>query len=92
MLFNLISCPPNVLFQIFLEEKFPANKVDEQGRSRLSKTNTLKKLVCDQTVSATVNTAGYIAALAAFKGRDASGIVEEMQRVRTRDVIKDCAF
>ena len=82
-MWTLISCPPNVFFQIFLEEKFPANKQDPKNPSRtaLSKTNTAKKFCLDQTISATINTAGYIAALAAYRGKDTNGIINEVSQV-----------
>lgn len=83
---TLISCPPNILWQIYLEEKYPANKADPQQQSgkRLSKTNTTKKFLLDQLVGATLNTVGYIAALAAFRGKDGAGIVDEVQNVCTQ--------
>lgn len=70
-----------MLWQIYLEESFPANKLDGQGRKRLSKTNTLKKFVADQTVGATLNTVGYLAALAAYRGKNMAGIIGEVERV-----------
>lgn len=82
VIFSLISCPPNVLFQIQLEEAFPADKIDAQGRKRLSKSNTAKKFLLDQTVSATFNTVAYIAAIAAFRGKDGGEILHQIQTVR----------
>jgi hypothetical protein len=81
VIFNLITCPPNVLWQIHLEDKFPANKVDGQGRQRLDKANTLKKLLLDQTISATANTVAYISAVSAFQGRNTAGMVEDVRVV-----------
>jgi len=92
---TLVSCPPNILWQIYLEQTYPANKVDPRaqgvgqgkpqaggpGRQRLSKTNTTKKFLLDQSIGATANTVGYIAALAAFRGRDGAGILGDVQKV-----------
>ncbi|KAK5942195.1 hypothetical protein PMZ80_006150 [Knufia obscura] len=93
---TLISCPPNILWQVYLEEKYPANKVDPRaqgvgqgspqaggaGKKRLSKTNTTKKFLLDQSIGAVANTVGYIAALAAFRGHNGAGIVGQVQKVR----------
>lgn len=92
---TLVSCPPNILWQVYLEEKYPANKPSPEaqgvgqgkpqaggaGKTRLSKTNTTKKFLLDQTFGATANTVGYIAALAAFRGKNGAGLLEEVQRV-----------
>lgn len=82
---TLVSCPPNIIFQTFLEEKFPANKINPQQpeQKTLDKTNTAKKLCLDQTICATLNTVGYIAALAAYRGKDGAGVIKEVQKVRT---------
>ncbi|KAK5081468.1 hypothetical protein LTR70_008539 [Exophiala xenobiotica] len=91
---TLVSCPPNILWQIYLEQTYPANKIDPRaqgvgqgkpqaggpGRQRLSKTNTTKKFLLDQSIGATANTVGYIAALAAFRGRDSAGILGDVQK------------
>lgn len=90
-----MSSPPNTLWQIFLENHYPsygnssttdATKGEkDQGRidpeQKLDKTNTLIKLVLDQTISASLNTAAYIAAVAAFKGNDLVGVAKEVQKV-----------
>ena len=81
MLFNLLSCPPNVLWQEYLEEQFPAYTTDFDGKKRLSKTNTAKKFALDQTLGATVNTLLFIAVMSAFKGKDGKAIIRDCQRV-----------
>lgn len=81
MLFNFLSCPPNVLWQEYLEEQFPAYTADFDGKKRLSKTNTAKKFVLDQTLGATVNTLLFIAVMSAFKGKDGKAIIRDCQRV-----------
>lgn len=79
---TVVSCPPNILFQSFLEEKFPAKKDDPEqpGRKMLDKSNTVKKFFLDQTISATLNTVGYIAAIAAYRGKDTASIIDEVRR------------
>jgi len=80
VLFNFLSCPPNVLWQEYLEEQFPAYTADFDGKKRLSKTNTAKKFVLDQTLGATVNTLLFIAVMSAFKGKDGKAIIRDCQR------------
>lgn len=79
---TIVSCPPNILWQIFLEEKYPASRHDlKTGEKSLSKENTIKKFLMDQTFGATANTIGYIAALAAWRGKDTPAITAEVQKV-----------
>ncbi|KAH7175547.1 hypothetical protein EDB81DRAFT_10219 [Dactylonectria macrodidyma] len=74
LLFNLISTPPNYLWQDFLESTFPSNPApphpkksdDPPAPPKLSIRNTLIKLFLDQTVGATLNTllfSNYVHAL-----------------------------
>ncbi|CAM1502270.1 Fc.00g042540.m01.CDS01 [Cosmosporella sp. VM-42] len=64
LLFNLISTPPNFLWQDFLESAFPAypqpphpKKTDEKSPPpQLSIRNTLIKFLLDQTIGAILNT------------------------------------
>ncbi|KAK5083164.1 hypothetical protein LTR05_007048 [Lithohypha guttulata] len=78
---TLISCPPNISWQVFLERKFPGQQMDpkKQGRRSLNKTNTVKKFLLDQIFGATANTVGYIAALAYFRGKNSAGIMNQVQ-------------
>ncbi|KAK5991016.1 hypothetical protein PT974_09292 [Cladobotryum mycophilum] len=75
LVFIIVSTPPNFKWQEFLESSFPAHpeppkpkKADEKKPSKdskpapqapLSKSNTLIKIVLDQTLAATVNTLLY---------------------------------
>lgn len=72
------------MWQVFLEQSYPGSKPDPQqlGKKKLDKVNTLKKFLLDQSIGAVANTVGYIAALAAFRGKDGAGIIEEVQKVR----------
>lgn len=84
LVWTLVSCPPNILWQIFLEEKFPASKYDvKTGEKGLSKGNTVKKFLMDQSFGATANTVGYIAALAAWRGKDFAAVSAQVQQVRS---------
>ncbi|KAF2847712.1 integral membrane protein-like protein [Plenodomus tracheiphilus IPT5] len=74
-LFSVLSNPPNIFWQSFLEDQFPTNvrastspsaaeKQAEQPnptRTTLSKTNVLIKFLLDQTLGALVNTLMFIA-------------------------------
>jgi len=83
VIFALLSCPPNFLWQEFLEEKFPGYVIEADGQ-RLNKLNTAKKFVLDQTIGAAVNTILFVAAMGTFKGKDGTTITRECRRVRTR--------
>ncbi|KAH9875134.1 hypothetical protein J1614_004624, partial [Plenodomus biglobosus] len=74
-LFSILSNPPNILWQGFLEDQFPTNvrkstrpssaekekKPDPSAQTTLSKTNVLIKFLLDQTIGAVVNTLMFIA-------------------------------
>lgn len=82
LVWTLVSCPPNILWQIYLEERFPGSKRNvKTGEKSLSKGNTIKKFLMDQSFGATANTVGYIAALAAWRGNDSAAITAEIQKV-----------
>lgn len=82
VIFTLISCPPNILWQDFLEQKFPGYTYHAAtGEKYLDKGNTARKLLFDQTLSAFVNTVAFVAAMAAFKGKGLRGIQREVERV-----------
>ncbi|KAK5061360.1 hypothetical protein LTR84_007902 [Exophiala bonariae] len=81
VIFTLISCPPNILWQEFLEQKFPGYTYHAAtGEKILDKGNTARKLLFDQTLSAFVNTVAFVAAMAAFKGKGLRGIQREVER------------
>jgi protein Mpv17 len=80
VIFTLLSCPPNFAFQAYLEEKFPGYTLGIDGTRSLSKQNTARKLLLDQTLAAAINTFAFIAAMAAFKGKDRNTIMRECRR------------
>jgi hypothetical protein len=75
-IFSIISNPPNILWQTFLEDQFPTNvpaaapkasdekKPAAATKTQTSKTNVLVKFVLDQTVGALVNTLMFLAYMA----------------------------
>lgn len=81
VLFAFLSCPPNFLWQEYLEEQFPGYVMDADGQRKLHKTNTIKKLILDQTLGAAVNTLLFIAVMAAFQGKDGKAILRDCRRV-----------
>ncbi|KIV90906.1 hypothetical protein PV10_05508 [Exophiala mesophila] len=81
VLFTIISCPPNILWQDFLEDKFPGYTYDvSTGTKSLDKANTARKFLFDQTLAAFINTLAFVGAMAAFKGKSLHGIQRELER------------
>jgi protein Mpv17 len=82
----LISCPPNILWQEYLEYKFPgetlapSSATDTIYEKHLDIPNTLRKFLFDQTLGAFVNTMAFVAAMAAFKGRGAQYVQREVEK------------
>ncbi|CBX93181.1 similar to integral membrane protein [Plenodomus lingam JN3] len=73
-LFSVLSNPPNIIWQGFLEDQFPTNvrtpaqpssaqkgKKPDANQTTLSKRNVLIKFLLDQTIGALVNTLMFIA-------------------------------
>ncbi|KAF2136568.1 uncharacterized protein K452DRAFT_211701, partial [Aplosporella prunicola CBS 121167] len=91
VLFTALSTPPNIVWQEYLEEKFPGQKrapaapnnektangvvKDKPQNDALDWGNVVKKLMLDQTVGAVVNTVLFIAGMQALNG----GGSEEIQ-------------
>ena len=81
VVYSLLATPPNILWQEYLEEAFPANVVDEKGIRKLHKVNTAVKFVLDQTLGAIINSYLFIAGIGALKGKGTSTILADCQRV-----------
>lgn len=69
--FSVISNPPNILWQTFIEDMFPSNVPAAQPekqlkdkpqptQTRTSKRNVLAKFLLDQTIGAAVNTLMFL--------------------------------
>jgi hypothetical protein len=81
-MFTIISCPPNILWQDFLEDRFPAYTYSATSFDKvLSRRNTAHKLLFDQTLCAFVNTVAFVAAMAAFKGKNMKSVRRDVERV-----------
>jgi len=93
VIFTLLNCPPNFLWQEYLEQRFPGYT----GPSTLAKGektvvvkrnldvgNTIKKLALDQTVGATVNTVLFTAVIGALKGLGGGDIVDAIKQVSSK--------
>lgn len=74
-MFSIISTPPNIVWQTFLEDRFPTNisstapkTADEKPvtptKTQISKANILIKFLLDQTIGAIVNTLMFLAYMA----------------------------
>ena len=79
--FTLLTCPPNFLWQEFLEDKFPGQTIQADGARSLDKFNTAKKFALDQTIGALINTVIFVGTFAALKGKDGPGIQRDVRRV-----------
>ncbi|KAK5374828.1 hypothetical protein LTR20_001119 [Exophiala xenobiotica] len=81
VMFTIISCPPNILWQDFLEDRFPAYTYSATSSDKvLSRRNTAHKLLFDQTLCAFVNTVAFVAAMAAFKGKNMKSVRRDVER------------
>ncbi|KAI1617676.1 hypothetical protein EDD37DRAFT_230123 [Exophiala viscosa] len=81
VIFTILSCPPNILWQDFLEEKFPGYTYSTTTSERvLDRPNTARKLLFDQTLGAFVNTIAFVAGMAAFKGKTAVAVRRDVER------------
>ncbi|KAJ4297813.1 hypothetical protein N0V90_005709 [Kalmusia sp. IMI 367209] len=69
--FSIISNPPNIVWQTFLEDVFPSNVPASPSETQLkdkpkpvqtrtSKRNTLAKFILDQTIGAVLNTLMFL--------------------------------
>ena len=81
VVFSLLATPPNILWQEYLEERFPANVGDGKGNKKLHKANTAVKFVLDQTLGAVLNSYLFIAGIGVLKGKDTTSILADCQRV-----------
>ena len=88
VVFTLFTCPPNFLWQEFLEEKFPGQRIQPDGSKQLDVPNTARKFFLDQTLGAVVNTAIFIGTFAALKGKDGPSIQRDIRRVRDRCLLR----
>ena len=82
IIYQLLATPPNVLWQGFLEDRFPAYFVDLNGDKRLRKGNTAVKFSLDQTLGAVVNSLLFIAGIGTLKGKDRVTVLRDCQTVR----------
>jgi hypothetical protein len=78
----MISNPPNILWQTFLEDVFPSNVPaelsekqlkDKPVQTRTSKRNLLAKFTLDQTIGAVVNTLLFLVYMAYVNNAGAKG-------------------
>jgi hypothetical protein len=104
-LFSIISNPPNIIWQTFLEDQFPTNvpttntsvtdkKSTRRPETQTSKRNILIKFMLDQTIGALVNTLMFLAYMAyvnaSQQGKpDAWGAVVKDCRDKTWPMMKD---
>lgn len=96
-LFSVLSTPPNIVWQGYLEDQFPTNvpsaappsekpgSKPDPTKTSLSKTNVLIKFLLDQTIGAVVNTLMFLSYMAYVNAQGKPG-------VNAMDVVtSDCA-
>lgn len=96
ILFSILNTPPNYMWQLWLEDNFPANpkkkqkkkkvksddaKLDDEEEKKLSITNTIIKFLLDQSVGAIYNTTFFITVINLLKGATYTQTVEALSRV-----------
>ena len=88
VLFSILSNPPNIIWQGFLEDLFPTQvpskavptssektaSKPEPAKTSLSKTNVLIKFLLDQSVGAVVNTLMFLSYMAYVNAQDKLGV------------------
>lgn len=98
-LFSILSNPPNIVWQGFLEDQFPTNvpsksKPSEKAATKpdptktsLSKTNVLIKFLLDQTIGAVVNTLMFLGYMG-YINAQGNASVNAMDVVKTDCITK----
>lgn len=96
VLFSVLNTPPNYMWQLWMEEKFPGmakknvSAVEKQTSSgdakldekeNLSITNTIIKFLLDQSIGAIYNTAFFIAVINLLRGATYAQTAEALSRV-----------
>lgn len=97
-LYTALTTPPNLSFQGYLEDCFPSTTVRKRSAKgsksnsekktgdvevvQLDTTNTLAKFVLDQTVSASVNTAMFIAVMGLLQAKAWEDVHGDVIKVR----------
>lgn len=88
-LFTAVTTPPNIRFQKMLEDNFPSTRPSKKTKTKkastqgegLDATNTLIKFVLDQTISASLNTAGFLIIMGALQDKSAADIHGDVMAV-----------
>lgn len=87
-MFSILSNPPNIVWQGFLEDLFPTQvpskaapapseksaSKPEPAKTSLNKTNVLIKFLLDQSVGAVVNTLMFLSFMAYVNAQDKPGV------------------
>ncbi|CAA9960221.1 Mpv17 PMP22 domain containing protein [Pyrenophora teres f. maculata] len=85
-LFSILSNPPNIIWQGFLEDQFPTNvpsaavasekpaSSKPPTKTSLSKTNVLIKFILDQTIGAVMNTLMFLAYMGYVNAQGKPGV------------------
>ena len=91
LLYSAFATPPNFLWQQLLEQYFPGYtlkkvEVDDGGKGvevekKLNVTNTVIKVILDQTISAVLNVAGYIGITRLLRGVPLGMCLEAVKEV-----------
>lgn len=85
LFFTLLSAPPNIAWQSFLERRFPAYPLPSR---RLSKRNTAAKFLLDQSLGAVLNTWAFIAGMDLLRGETSGAAIVAHLRRDTGPIIR----
>ncbi|EUC38946.1 hypothetical protein COCVIDRAFT_109844 [Bipolaris victoriae FI3] len=88
VVFSVLSTPPNIIWQGFLEDQFPTNvpsapastsseksaSKSEPAKTTMSRRNVLIKFILDQTIGAVVNTLMFVSYMAYVNAQGKPGV------------------
>ncbi|KAF2708212.1 hypothetical protein K504DRAFT_468563 [Pleomassaria siparia CBS 279.74] len=97
-LFSIVSNPPNIVWQNYLEDLFPTNvpissspektkdKPAKAPETQMNKTNVLIKFILDQTFGAVVNTLMFIVFMGYMNASPTASAIQGPWEVVARDI------
>jgi protein Mpv17 len=91
MLFSAITTTPNLIWQHWMEDRWPTTTLskaehlrDKPKQGGINNKHVMMKFLLDQSIGSMVNTLLYICVLGHIKGHNLDHILGEVQSVRTK--------